>query len=88
MLVLIDMCTGREFFLIPSVLTAKGPSTNMAINTGSYDVKCTFNRSCKKIPAMQFFTGIFRHTQSASYMLSLTDCVLEFQNNALRDNIH
>ena len=32
---------------------------------------------------MQFFTGIFRNTYT--YMLSLTECVREFRNNALRD---
>ena len=35
------------------------------------------------IPAMQFFTGISRHTQSKSCRLSLTQCVWEFRNNAL-----
>ena len=34
---------------------------------------------------MQFFVGISRNTQSKSYMLSLTECVWNFQNNALRD---
>ena len=37
------------------------------------------------IPAMQFFAGISRNTQSKSYMLSLTQCVWDFQNNALWD---
>ena len=32
------------------------------------------------IPAMRCFTGISRNTQSMSYMLSLTECVWEFQN--------
>ena len=32
---------------------------------------------------MQFFTGISRYTQSKSFMLSLTQCVWEFQSNAL-----
>ena len=31
------------------------------------------------IPTMQFFTGISRNTQSKSYMLSLTECVWDFQ---------
>ena len=35
------------------------------------------------IPTMQFFTGISRNTQFKSYKLSLTECVLEFQRNAL-----
>ena len=36
------------------------------------------------IPTMQFFTRISRNTQSKlKYMLSLTDCVWDFQNNAL-----
>ena len=34
---------------------------------------------------IRFSTGISRYTQSKSYMLSLTDCVREFQNNALWD---
>ena len=34
---------------------------------------------------MQFFTGISRNTQSKPYMLSLTGCVGDFQNNALWD---
>ena len=38
------------------------------------------------IPSTQFFfTGISRNTQSKSYMLSLTECVQDFQNNALCD---
>ena len=35
------------------------------------------------IPTMQFFAGISRNTQS--YMLSLTECVWNFQNDALWD---
>ena len=34
---------------------------------------------------MQFFTGISRNTQSKLWMLSLTECVWDFQNNALWD---
>ena len=34
-------------------------------------------------PRCNFFTGISRNSQSNSYMLSLTECVWEFQNNAL-----
>ena len=37
------------------------------------------------IPMLQFFTRISRNTQSNSYMLSLTECVREFRNNALWD---
>ena len=37
------------------------------------------------ILTMQFFAGISRNTQSKFYMLSLTECVWEFQNNALWD---
>ena len=39
---------------------------------------------------MQFFTGILQNTQSnsKSYMLSLTECVWDFQNNALDINLH
>ena len=39
------------------------------------------------IPTMQFFTGIFRNTQSKLYMLSLTECVWDFQDNALWDTL-
>ena len=34
---------------------------------------------------MQLITGISRNTQSIYYMLSLTECVWEFRNNALCD---
>ena len=37
------------------------------------------------IPTMQIFTGISKNTQSKSYMLSLTECVRDFQNYALWD---
>ena len=37
------------------------------------------------IPEMQFFTGISRNSQSKSYKLSLTECALNFKNNALWD---
>ena len=37
------------------------------------------------IPAMQFFTGISRNTQSKSDMLSFTECIWELINNALWD---
>ena len=37
------------------------------------------------IPTMQFFTGISQNTQSKSYMLSLTGCAWDFQNNVLWD---
>ena len=37
------------------------------------------------IPTMQVFTGISKNTQSKSYMQTLTECLLEFQNYALRD---
>ena len=39
------------------------------------------------IPIMQFFTGITRNTQPKSYMLSLTECVWDFQNNALWETL-
>ena len=35
------------------------------------------------IPTMQFFTQISRNTKSKAYMLSLSECVWDFQNNAL-----
>ena len=35
---------------------------------------------------MQFFTGISRNTQS-THMLLLTECIWEFQNNALWDTL-
>ena len=39
------------------------------------------------IPTMKFFTGISGTTQSKSYMISLTEYVWEFQNNALWDTL-
>ena len=42
-------------------------------------------RCVNNIPTMQFFTGISRNSQSKSYMISLTECLREFQNNALWD---
>ena len=48
------------------------------------DLKFTWGRAfASNIPTMQFFTGICRNTKSKSYMLSLTGCFLEFQNNVL-----
>ena len=37
------------------------------------------------IPTKQFLIGISKNTQPKSYMLSLTECVWEFLNNALWD---
>ena len=37
------------------------------------------------IPTMQLITGISIYTQAKSYMLSSTECVWEFRNNALSD---
>ena len=37
------------------------------------------------IPTKQFCTGLSRKTPSKSYMLSLTGCLWDFQNNALWD---
>ena len=37
------------------------------------------------IPTMQFSHGISRNTQLKTYTLSLTECVWDFQNNALWD---
>ena len=43
-------------------------------------------RHVDNIPTMQFFTGISRNILSKSYkMLSLTECVWDFLNNALWD---
>ena len=51
---------------------------------------CTYNvvpiGHVNNIPAIQFFTGISRNVQSKSYtMLTLMECVWDFQNNALWD---
>ena len=50
------------------------------------------NNHCKQVigrvnnsPTMQFFTGISRNTQLKLNMPSLTECVRDFQNNALWD---
>ena len=37
------------------------------------------------VPPMQLFTEISRNTHSKSDMLSLTDCVWDFENNELWD---
>ena len=37
------------------------------------------------IPTMQFFAGFSKNTQPQSYILSLTECVWVFRNNALWD---
>ena len=37
------------------------------------------------LPTMPLFTGISRNSQSKSYMLSLTECVRDFQSNELWD---
>ena len=39
------------------------------------------------LPTMQFMTGIPRITQSNSYMLSLTECSMEFHNDVLWDTL-
>ena len=44
-------------------------------------------RHVNNIPTMQYFTGISRNTQSKSYMLSLSECVWDFHNNALWDTL-
>ena len=56
-----------------------------------YHQQCTGMRSfwtiwhSNKTPTMQFFTWISRNTQSNSYTLLLTECVWDFQKNALWD---
>ena len=45
-----------------------------------WSIQCVYN-----IPTMQFFTGISRNTRSKCHMLSLTECIRDFQNNALWD---
>ena len=50
------------------------------MQAGDCNIGCVNN-----IPTIQFFTRISRNTQSKSYMLSLTDCVWDFQNNVLWD---
>ena len=44
-----------------------------------------YMRDVNNIPTMQFITGISRNTQLKPYMPSLTECVWEFRNDALRD---
>ena len=55
-------------------------------------IECWWLETCQvsvehvnNIPTMQVFTEISRNTQSKSYMLSLTECIWEFPNNALWD---
>ena len=45
-------------------------------------------RHVNEIPTMQLFSGIFRNTRSKSYVLSLTERVWDFQNNALWDTYY
>ena len=47
---------------------------------------CIGKGHVNSIPTIQFFTGISRNTQSKLYMLSLTECAWDFQNNALWDS--
>ena len=49
-------------------------------NISRYTIGHVYN-----IPTMQFFIGISRNTLSKSYTLLLTECVWEFQKNALWD---
>ena len=37
------------------------------------------------MPTVQFFIRISRNTQSHSYLLSMSECVWDFQNNAFWD---
>ena len=64
--------------------------TNININktiTPSHLAQTSLIGHVNIIPSMQFFTGVSRNTHSKSYTLSLTECVWEFQNNALWDAI-
>ena len=57
----------------------------MKHKTGEVCVKTRLIGHVNNIPTMQFFNGISGNTQSKSYMLLLTECVWDFQNNAMRD---
>ena len=59
------------------MMSARGRGLNSAFNPTIGHIN--------NIPTMQLFTGISRHTQSKSYMLSLTECVWKLRNNALWD---
>ena len=48
---------------------------------------CSTIGHVNNIPKMQSFTGISRNTQSKSYMLSLTECIWDFQDKALLDTL-
>ena len=58
-----------------NVASLANPQSMMMLLTGHVN----------NIPKMQFFSGISRNTQSKSYMLPLTECVWDFQNNELWD---
>ena len=45
-------------------------------------VICIRIGNVNNLPTMPLFTGISRNSQSKSYMLSLTECVRDFQRNA------
>ena len=76
-------------WLSPSIIAViPGPRAAPKFNT-NHTCMC-HQLSCRRwhvnnIPTMQFFTGIFKITQSKSYVLSLNGCVWKFQNNALWD---
>ena len=68
--------------MLPVTQSTTETAQNIIQNTLHYCIiGCVYN-----IPTMQFLTGISRNTQSKSYMLSFTEFVWDFQNNALWDN--
>ena len=67
-------------------------SVTFRIQSIMLSICCFMGISCSVIVVihsviftMKFFTGIFRNALSKPHMLSLTECVWEFQNNALWD---
>ena len=96
LLTICPLCTLRLWLSLHlSSLTADdslSPSTLSLVSCNVGRFGCTSRLlitigHVNKIPTMRwnFFSGISRNTQAKSYMLSLTECVWDFQNNALWD---
>ena len=71
------------FFIIAPMSTFQNPIyavLGMTYLTQYLDIEHVNN-----IPTMQYFNGTSRNTQSKLYMWSSTECVWDFQNNALWD---
>ena len=71
------------FFIIAPMSTFQSPV--YAVLGMTYFTQYPVIEHVNNIPTMQYSNGTSRNTQSKSYMLSLTECVWDFQNIALLD---